>query len=182
MVEPISVVIENWQITSIFETWAPIIIGILALMTSVFSIWFSIKIFRQSSRPYISAINYCILEENRLINQNEVILFRVYNSPAKVFRYSLKLIKQINGKEQIINDTKFGFSVHYPDEEIKWWGCLTKDLLNYHISLLDDNCKLFRQVEIHYSSLLGGKKYKYLLKQRFDEIDNQWDDVLAYAT
>jgi hypothetical protein len=36
--EPLKVIIENWETTSWVETWIPIIIAVIALVTSVISL------------------------------------------------------------------------------------------------------------------------------------------------
>ncbi|GAJ20303.1 unnamed protein product, partial [marine sediment metagenome] len=52
------VVIENWPKTNYLSTYILIIIAMIALGISIYSIYITRKIFVESHRPYVWASNY----------------------------------------------------------------------------------------------------------------------------
>ena len=72
--------------------------------------------------------------------------------------------------------------VRFPDETSEWSFGLGKD--DFEIIMNRSNeqkSKLRRIISIKYSSLDGGKNYRFKLEQSFNPLENQWTENNEFA-
>lgn len=177
---PIKVFVENWQSTPWHIEWIPIIIAIIALITSLISLYWTREEFIRNTRPFVWASNYGVIdhEHNALMPVPHKIALRVKNSPAKISNLVVNIF---------LDDVQlFGYTdencVRFPDETSEWAFSVGKDDFERIMNRpADQQSRLRRIVTIEYSGLGGRKKYHYKLEQSYNPLDNQWRDnnVLA---
>lgn len=81
----------------------------------------------------------------------------------------------LNG-ERLFVHTKENF-VRFPDETSEWAFTIGKEDFDKIMLRSDkDKSKLVRIISLEYSSLGGGKIYRYKLEQSFSPNENQWED------
>lgn len=171
--DTLKVFIENLPKNPWYKEWIPIIIALLAIIVSIYSLNKSSKEYSRSSRPFVWAINFAVLDSNnRIVPQPRQIAFRVKNSPAKIHKLDFKIFSiSDNNKEKIIFSDKLEDMVRFPDEKSQWTYDIAMDKFDGIISSYS-NDHIYRQINLEYS-LLGGKKiFNYELKQRFNEMAN----------
>lgn len=170
------VIIENLPKTHWYKEWVPIIIAIIALITSIISLRWTRKEFIKSSRPYVWASNYGVIDsiQKTIIPIPFRLGFRVKNNLARILRVDISI--RFNSKRlfnQVIENI-----VRFPDATSEWTFSIGREEFEKIMSRSDaDKRKLIREVKIKYSSLDGGKVYNYYLEQSFEPIDNQWKDI-----
>jgi len=72
--------------------------------------------------------------------------------------------------------------VRFPDERSEWsFSVGEEDFKKIMNRSNEDKAKLYRLISIEYSSLDGGKIYRYKLRQSFNPIENQWKDTSEEA-
>jgi hypothetical protein len=173
--ETIRVIIGNLQPTPWYKEWIPIIIAIIALLTSLVSLCWTREEFIRNTRPFVWASSYGFLdhEKKTIIPIPFRIAFRVKNSPARISNLEV----QINlDKDQLFVSTDENL-VRFPDETSEWSFNLDKDVFEKLMNRSNEQkSKLRRIISIKYSSLGGKKNYCYKLEQSFNPIDNQWTD------
>ena len=84
--EPIKIFIENWPAQDFLAQCIPIVIAAVAVVVSLYSAYLSRKAFNHSSRPYVWASSYGVVDQQRqCINPvPQRLAYRVKNSPAKI--------------------------------------------------------------------------------------------------
>lgn len=169
--DTIKVIIENWQPNSWIETWIPIIIAVIALVTSVVSLFLTKVQFRKSSRPFICAMNYVNSQSAQQIPS--LVGYRVTNNPAKI--HSSRVIIQLN-EDILVNHHDENF-VRYNASNFEWSFGVGRNEFDEIIRNHGDNPDLNRIIKLEYSALDGGKKYHFSLVQNFVPADNQWKDI-----
>jgi len=170
------VIIENWPKTKHLLEYMPIIIAIIALAISLYSVYLTRKSFIVAHRPYVWAGNYGVLDPD-----NKTIIpipfrvgYRVKNSPARIIRTEVEI--NLN-KERLFVHTEENL-VKFPDERSEWSFAIgEKKFKEIMDRSEEDKSKLIRLISLQYSSLDGGKIYHYKLQQSFNSSDNQWKDI-----
>ncbi len=170
------VIIENLSKTLWHKEWIPIIIAIIALITSIISLYWTRKEFIRSSRPYVWASNYGVIDSNQktIIPIPFRLGFRVKNNPARILRIDISI--RYNS-EKIFNHVIENI-VRFPDATSEWSFSIGKEEFEKIMNRSNtDKKKLIREIKIKYSFLDGGKIYNYYLEQSFEPSDNQWKDI-----
>jgi uncharacterized protein (UPF0297 family) len=175
--ETIKVIIENWQPNSWIETWMPIIIAVIALVTSVVSLFLTKVQFRKSSRPFLCAMSYANLQNEQLNPIPSLVGYRITNNPAKI--YSSRVIIQLN-EDILVNHHEENF-VRFNASNSEWSFGVGRNEFDEIIRNHGLNPDLRRIIKLKYSALDGGKKYHFLLVQNFVQADNQWKDLEVKA-
>jgi hypothetical protein len=178
--DTIKVVIENWPKTKLLLEYIPIIIAVIALAVSLYSVYLTRRSFIASHRPYVWGSNYGVLdpEKKTIIPIPFRVGYRVKNSPAKIIRTEVK-INLI--AEPLFVQTERNI-VRFPDERSEWSFSIGKEnFIKIMNRSNEDIAKLSRLISIEYSSLDGGKIYHYKLQQSFDPTENQWKDASEEA-
>jgi hypothetical protein len=171
------VVIENWPKTNYFSVYIPIIIAIIVLSISLYSIFLTRKIFVESHRPYVTASSYAFIDhdKNTIIPVPSKVRFCVINSPARIIRAQVKI--NLNMETLLVSPPKENF-VKIPLEESEWsFEFYKEDFDKIMDRPNEDKSKLVRLISVEYSSLDGGKIYHFKLKQSFIPIANRWIDI-----
>ena len=174
------VVIENWPETNYLLVYIPIIIAIIALSISLYSIFLTRRVFVVSHRPYVWAGNYGVIDHDKktIIPVPFRVSCRVKNSPARIIRMEVKINLNM---ETLFVHTNENF-VRFPDETSEWsFGIGEEDFEKIMNRSNEDKSKLVRLISLEYSSLDGGKIYHYKLQQSFNPIENQWKDTSEKA-
>jgi len=174
------VVIENWPKTNYLSIYIPIIIAIIALSISVYSICITRKIFVESHRPYVWAMNYSVPghDKNTLIPVPYKVMFCVKNSPARIIRVEVK----INLNMETLYTWQKENLVEFPHEMTEWsFGFSKEDFDKIMDRSNEEKSKLVRLISLEYSSLDVGKIYHFNLEQSFIPIENQWNDINTKA-
>ncbi len=177
--DTLKIVIENWPKKDLLE-YVPIIIAVIALAVSLYSVYLTRKSFAASHRPYVWASNYGVLdsEKKTIIPIPFRVAYRVRNSPAKIIRTEVKINL---GEEPLLGHTDQNI-VRFPDERSEWsFSVGEEDFKKIMNRSNEDKAKLSRLISIEYSSLDGGKIYHYKLRQSFNPIENQWKDISEKA-
>lgn len=175
------VVIENWPKTNQIVEYIPIAIAVIALIVSLYSVYLTRKAFVVSQRPYVWASNYGVIdhEAKTILPIPQRVAFRVKNSPANIIHQEIKISYD---NEQLFSFTQDDI-VRFPDETSEWsFSISEKEFKEIMKRAEKDPSKLRRMILIRYSSLDGGKEYKYILNQSFEPQDNQWKDVRNEAS
>ena len=164
-----------WQ-----TVWIPTIIAVIALFTSIISLyWTRIEIIR-NGRPYVWAASYGFIdsEQKIIIPIPARFAFRIKNNPAKILNIDIE-IKLINN---ILLTHKIENIFRFPDETSEWTFTLSQFQFDEIMNRSDiDKRTLTRTISIKYSCLGGKKIYKYKLEQIFEPLDNQWKDINEIA-
>ena len=179
--ETFKIIIDNLPETSWMETYIPILIAIIAVVISLYSAYLSRKSFSLSTRPYVWASSYGVIDQNNksIIPVPASLGYRVINSPTQVLKNEVIISL---GDKEIFSHKECNF-VRFPDGTSEWSFSIGKD--DYDSIIEQYECSeesLVRTVDIIYKSLNGAEKYCYSLKQEFIMKDNQWIDTLSQAT
>lgn len=172
--------IENWSNNVWIKDWIPIIIAIIALITSILSLYWTRREYIRNSRPYVWASNYGVVDSERktIIQVPFRVGFRVKNSPARIRSTTIELF-DITDK---IFARKLESLVRYPDESSEWSFAIGQSDFASIMNRTDEKkADLTRKIKIKYSSLDGGRTYTYELHQKFVPIENQWSDTYECA-
>ncbi len=148
----------------------------MAFVVSVYSAYLSRKAFYHSSRPYVWAISYGVIDQERkcIIPVPHRLAYRVKNNPTRI---KLSRVSVTLGAEEIFRHEDRNF-VRFPDDSSEWSFSIGQnefdEIMKKHGS---SNAQLFRNVFLKYMPLDGGTTYEYQLKQEFVPADNQWRDI-----
>jgi hypothetical protein len=174
------VIIDNWPKSNHFIQYIPIIIAIIALSISLYSVYITRKAFIAAHRPYVWASNYGVIDniKKTIIPIPFRIACRVKNSPARIIRIEVKII---NKYESVFVHTEENL-IRFPDETSEWNFSIGKtDYEEIMNRSNEDKSQLLRIISIEYSSLDGSKRYHYELQQSFIPSENQWKDIQVNA-
>lgn len=174
--EATKIIIENWPKTNDLLGYIPVIIAIVAVAVSLYSIYLTRQSFIKSYRPYVWGSNYGVIapDKQTIIPIPHRVGYRVKNSPAKITRTEIRI--SLN-KETLFVHTDENL-VRFPDERSEWdFGIAEKDFKKIMNRSHEDKSKLVRFISLEYSSLGGGKIYHYRLEQSFEPSENQWKDT-----
>ena len=174
--ETTKVLIENWPNNPWHKDWIPILIAVIAMITSVVSLCLTRKEFIKSSRPYVWASNYGVIDyENKtIIAIPYQIAFRVKNNPARIIHIDI----EIKYNTEILFSHVIKNIVRFPDMTSEWYFSISNEEFQKIMKHSNgDTRNLTRVINIKYSSLDGGRIYKYMLIQRYEPLDNQWKDM-----
>ena len=178
---PMKIFIENWPEQEFLALYIPIAIALAALGVAWYSAHLSRKSYRHSSRPYVWASSYGVIDQEHhcIIQEPQRVAYRVKNSPAKIILASASIVLDT---EEIFNHIELNY-VRFPDDSSEWRFVIGKDqfdeILKKHSS---SSSQLIRKVFIKYTSLNGGTIYKFHLKQEFIAKDKQWRDIESQAS
>lgn len=64
-IDTTKVIIENWPKNPWYKDWIPISIAVIALITSFVSLYWTRQEFVKSSRPYVWASNYGVIDPEK---------------------------------------------------------------------------------------------------------------------
>jgi hypothetical protein len=175
----IKVIVENWPINPWYKEFIPLAVGIFALFISIFSLYFTSKSYRRNSRPFVWANNFANLDQNQLVvNQPQIVMFRLINSPAKIIDKTIKLLLNTNINKKILHEHSESNIVQFPDSKLIWTYNISEREFENYISELQNSIsnrgEFERIIEIKYSSIDGGKNYYFKMKQRFDLSQKNW--------
>ncbi len=179
--ESIKIFIENWPTTNWVAQYTPIVIAAIAVIVSLYSAYLSRRSFDLSSRPYVWASSYGVVDQGKrhIDPVPQRVGYRVKNAPAKVLE---SLISVNLGDEQIFSHNEQNF-VRFPDESSEWSFAIGQDSFESIMNKYDTSDQpLIRKVDVKYMALSGGRKYKYSLVQEYIKSENQWKDIGSQAS
>jgi len=179
--DSIKVIIENWPTTNYLINSIPIIIAIIALIVSLYSVYLTRKSFIASYRPYVWAMSYGVIDQKNktIIPVPHKLAYRVKNSPAKIIFSKIKI--DLNDKELFSDITKN--LVRFPDDTSEWaFGISEEQFQQIMNHSPKEKSNLIRIISLKYSSINGGNVYSYNLRQTFNPKENQWKDFTIEAT
>ena len=174
------VLIENWPKTPWFKEWIPILIALIALITSIISLYWTSIQQTKNTRPFVWASNYSGIENvnKTRIQIPYIIAYRIKNSPARILQMDVDIYLESN---ELFSHTDTNL-VQFPDDSSEWTFTIGQTdferIMNRPIS---EQSKLIRTISIKYSSLDGGKIYNYKLKQVFIPSDNHWNNINVFS-
>ena len=174
--DTVKVVVENCPKTYYLLEYTPIIIAVIALAVSLYSVYLTRKSFIASHRPYVWASSYGVHDPDKktIIPIPHRLAFRVKNSPAKIIRTEVKICL---GKEQLLSHAEENI-VRFPDEKSEWTFSIGKEDYKKIMNRSDEEkAKLSRLISIKYSYLGGGKIFHYKLQQLYNHSEGQWKDI-----
>lgn len=174
------VIIENWPEKKYFLEYIPVLIAVIALGVSLYSVYLTRKAFIASHRPYVWGSNYGVIDRDRktIIPIPFRVAYRVKNAPAKIIQTEVIISL---GAEPLLTDKETNI-VRFPDDTSEWsFGVSEEEFKKIMNRPTDDKAKLDRLISIEYSSLGGGKTYHYKLRQSFNPAENQWKDISEEA-
>jgi len=173
--DTVKVTIENWPQTKYLLEYIPVLIALIALGVSLYSVFLTRKSFIASHRPYVWAGNYGVVDPDRktIIPIPFRVAYRVSNAPARIMR--MEVIIGLDA-ELLLTYTDANI-VRFPDDRSEWGFAIgEEDFKKIMNRSNEDKGKLSRLVSLEYSSLDGGKTYRYKLQQSFNPAENQWKD------
>ena len=173
--------LSNWPEQSFLTQYVPIAIATIALGVSLYSANLTRKVFIHSSRPYVWASNYGVVDQQNhcIIAMPQTLAYRVKNWPTKIIFSGISITL---GAEEIFSNQQENF-VRFPDDSSEWSFSIGENEFNEILEKYSSsNAKLFRKVFVKYTSLNGGTSYQFNLKQEFIEADKQWRDIESQAS
>jgi hypothetical protein len=177
---PIKIFVANWPEQNFVAQYIPILIAAVAVLVALYSAYLSRKAFNHSSRPYVWAASYGVVDQERRCVEPVPwrLAYRVKNSPAKI---KLSCVCITLGAEEVFKHTEENF-VRFPDDSSEWSFSVAQnefnEIMQKHRS---SNARLIRKVFVKYMSLGGATTYEYDLRQEFVSADNQWRDTESRA-
>ncbi len=174
--DTVKVIVENWPKTRQFLEYMPVVIAVIALAVSLYSVYLTREAFIASHRPYVWASNYGVIDSDKktILPIPFRVAYRVRNAPAKIVRSEIRI--KLGEQELLVHEDHN--VVRFPDERSEWSFSIGKDHFEKIMDRSDeDKAKLSRLISIDYSSLDGGKNYHYKLQQSFSPAENQWKDT-----
>lgn len=174
--DTVKVIVENWPKTKHFLEYMPVVIAVIALLVSLYSVYLTRNAFIASHRPYVWASNYGVIDADRktIIPIPFRVAYRVKNAPARILRAEVKI--NLGAKELLAHSDHN--MVRFPDERSEWSFSISKDQFEEIMNRpVDEKGKLSRLISVEYSSLDGGKNYNYKLVQSYSPAENQWKDT-----
>ena len=175
--ETTKVIIENLPNSPWYKEWIPIIIAIIALITSLISLYWTRQQYIKSTRPFVWAFNYSVIDADHktVLPIPFRICCRVKNAPAKIAQMDVKIILNMN---VLATYTKKDF-VQFPDEASEWSFSFGQDeykrIMNRPII---EQSNLKRIISIIYSSMDVEKKYTYKYWSKYNVVF--FDKVIQY--
>lgn len=179
--EPLKIIIDNWPSTSWMTTYSPILIAGVAVLVSLYSAHLSRKSYRLSSRPYVWASSYGVIDQAKktIIPVPYRLAYRVTNTPTKVIENTVTILL---GDKEVFSHSDNNF-VRFPDGSSEWsFSIGESEYTEIQNQYKSSGESLSRKVKVRYSSLSGGKEYSYTLTQEYIDIDGQWKDISSQAT
>ena len=176
----VRVVVENWPDSTSMLDYGPVAIAVIALLVSLYSVRLTRRSFIASHRPYVWAASYSALgsDEGTLVSVPHRVMLRAHNAPVRV----LHLEVEVSLDAQNLLVTSESEMVRFPDERSEWTHSIGQQDFESLMSRSDEEkARLRRTISVKYSSLAGGKAYRYVLQQLFVPADNQWTDVAVEA-
>lgn len=180
MKDQLKVFVENFPVTPWYEEWAPTIIALIALITSLISLYWNRRDYIKSTRPFVWALSYGYIDQRTgiLVPSPERVGFRVSNAPSKIVEFRIRI--------ELENQTLFSFNeknfVKFPDSGSEWSFSIGQaDFQKIFSKGQGKENQLKRIISIDYTSLDGSKIYNYNLWQQFSVEDNQWKDFNVTA-
>lgn len=174
------VVVENWPDKTNMLDYGPVAIAVIALLVSLYSVYLTRRSFIASHRPYVWAASYSVIcpDEHTLVPVPHRVMFRVHNAPVRVLH--LKVEVSLDAQNLVV--TSESEMVRFPDERSEWAHSIGQREFESLMSRPDaEKARLRRIITVNYTSLAGGKAYRYVLRQLFIPADNQWTDVAVEA-
>jgi len=174
--DTIKVIVENWPKTKHFLEYMPVVIAVIALLVSLYSVCLTRRSFIASHRPYVWASNYGVLDADAktIIPIPFRVAYRVKNAPAKILHAEVAINL---GTQELLSHADHNM-VRFPDETSEWSFSISKDQFERIMGRPDDEkAQLSRLISVEYSSLDGGKNYHYKLLQSYSPAENQWKDT-----
>jgi len=142
--DTLKVIIENWPKKDLLE-YIPIIIAVIALTVSLYSVYLTRKAFIASHRPYVWASNYGVIDPDRktIIPIPHRVAYRVKNSPAKIVRTEVKI--SLSAEPLLVHTDQN--IVRFPDERSEWsFSIGEEDFTRIMNRSNDDKAKLSRVI------------------------------------
>ncbi len=158
----------------------PVVIAVIALVVSLYSVYLTRRSFIASHRPYVWASNYGVIDADKktIIPIPFRVAYRVKNAPAKIVRTEVRISL---GAQQLLVHADHNI-VRFQDERSEWSFSIGKDQFEQIMHRSDDErARLSREISVEYSSLDGGTNYHYKLQQSFNTAENQWKDTYEEA-
>jgi hypothetical protein len=174
---PTHVVIDNLPSDAPwYQLWIPIIIALISIFISGYSIYYTRKTFILNARPYVWAVNYAVMRDNIEIPVPYKIMLICKEHPAKVsYKLSIVLGNETLFTYSNLNDTQF------PDGSEWSFGMGQNDYNRVMNRPVADQALLNRLMEFEYSDLDKQNNYKSILRQVFIPANNQWQTINSEA-
>ena len=172
--DTVKVIIQNWPEPNSLLNYMSIIIALLALFVSIYSMCITRKSFIASNRPFVWAANY---------GQNSTLIpykvgYSLINSPATIKYLNISIILD---NQRIFTHTEKNF-IRLPDVRNYWSFNIGKNKFEQIIDRPEaEKKRLLRVITIKYSAFGGGKVYNFHLEQLFNTDDGQWQDKSSKA-
>ena len=86
--DTVKVIVENWPKTKHFLEYIPVVIAVIALVVSLYSVYLTRKSFIASHRPFVWASNYGVIDTDKktIIPIPLRVAYRVRNAPVKIIQ------------------------------------------------------------------------------------------------
>jgi hypothetical protein len=176
------VFIENWPKTKpLLLEWAPIIVAIIAVGFSGYSMYLSRKGFIASHRPYVWAGTHGYLDNNNKVVVDVNTLRKLcLNAPAKIIvqEYSYIVVKEDGSKDTILKESGIEKFIMYPaDPKVSQeWHTMDANKLN---SAINDPSikKILRKVRIEYKEVSSNRKYFFEGEWEYNKERKDWKPI-----
>lgn len=179
--EPLKIIIDNWPLTNWTTAYSPILIAGVAVLVSLYSAHLSRKSYQLASRPYVWAISYGVVDQDKkeIIPVPHRLAYRVINAPTQIIESTVTILL---GSQEVLSYSDNNF-VRFPDGNSEWTFSIGEsEYTQIQNEYNHSEELLLRKVKVRYCSLDGGKEYSYTLTQKYIDKDDQWKDVSSQAT
>ncbi len=155
----------------------PIIIAVLAIIASIYSINLSTKDFIATHRPYVYAVSRRKPENNKSVMDVKTVLYPCLNVPAKITNHEIyyEIVKTNKNDEEEIRKIpieSLGPIVLYPTATPETQQTI---LYDFEKEVLDPNVKLKRKIKIEYKELSSDRTYHFEGIWDYNKVCNVWE-------
>jgi hypothetical protein len=169
--KPIDVIITEMPSQSWAGEWIPLITASIAVIVSIYSICLAKRAETRASRPFLWMMNFASTKDGEIINHPDTTMWCISNAPAKVNKF--KIIFRAESKTKALHEFEKNGDVKYPSDKSQY-TYKAPDFEKFITELTDDDI-VTREIEIEYTSLSGGKKYKYSSYSTYRKDEKVWN-------
>jgi len=182
----IKVIIENWpKAQPWWAAWLTTIIALVAVIMAVLSFIYTRREFAHSHRPYVWALTFAYLRDNRLVTDKSTVAKYCINAPAEITReeYTYITIKKDDNDrdcETVIHTKTLAETqlIYLVDPKINQVTYTIGGQSELQKAIDDGKVqKVVRKVKIDYKEISSRRKYFFEGIWEYDKQGETWKPI-----